>query len=43
MAYVQINIDSQRVCGAGKSRDILGATLSAILNAVHRSGKVQSQ
>ena len=43
MAYVQINIDSQRVCGAGKSRDILGATLSAILNAVQRSGKVQSQ
>ncbi len=36
MAYVQISIDSQRVCGAGKSRDILGATLAAILNAVAR-------
>ena len=37
MAYVQISIDQQRVCGAGKSRDILGATLNAILNAVFRS------
>lgn len=36
MAYVQVSIDSQRVCGAGKSRDILGATLAAILNAIAR-------
>ena len=36
MAYVQVSIDSNRVCGAGKSRDILGATLVAILNAVGR-------
>ena len=36
IAYVQISIDQQRVCGAGKSRDILGATLNAILNAVAR-------
>jgi len=38
MAYVQVSIDSKRVCGAGKSRDILGATLAAILNAVARAG-----
>lgn len=37
MAYVQISIDQQRVCGAGKSRDILGATLNALLNAVARA------
>lgn len=37
MAYVQISIDQQRVCGAGKSRDILGATLNAVLNAVARA------
>ena len=43
MAYVQISVDSQRVCAAGKSRDILGATLSAILNAVSRSDKVLEQ
>lgn len=34
MAYVQISMGKQRVCGAGKSRDILGATLNALLNAV---------
>jgi len=37
MAYVQISIEQQRVCGAGKSRDILGATLNALLNAVARA------
>lgn len=37
MAYVQISIDNQRVCGAGKSRDMLGATLNALLNAIARS------
>ena len=37
MAYVQISIDQQRVCGAGQSRDILGATLNALLNAVARA------
>jgi 2-isopropylmalate synthase len=37
MAYVQISIGQQRVCGAGKSRDMLGATLNALLNAVARS------
>lgn len=36
MAYVQLSIDSQRVCGAGKSRDILDATLNAILHAAAR-------
>ncbi len=37
MTYVQVSIDSKRVCGAGRSRDILGATLGAILNAVARA------
>jgi len=37
MAYVQLSIDAKRVCGAGRSRDILGATLGAILNAVARA------
>jgi len=36
IAYVQLSIDSQRMCGAGRSQDILGATLGAILNAVAR-------
>jgi len=38
ITYVQISINQQRICAAGKSRDILGATLNAILNAVTRSG-----
>ncbi len=37
MAYVQISVGQQRVCGAGKSRDMLGATLNALLNALARS------
>jgi len=37
MAYVQLSINSQRVCGAGRSQDILGATLNAILNAIARA------
>lgn len=37
MAYVQVSLGQQRVCGAGKSRDMLGATLNALLNAVARS------
>ena len=37
IAYVQISIGQQRVCGAGRSRDILGATLNALLNAVARA------
>lgn len=43
IAYVQISINQQRICAAGKSRDILGATLNAILNAVTRSGWVKEQ
>jgi len=37
MAYVQISVNQQRVCGAGQSHDILGASLHAVLNAVVRS------
>jgi len=37
MAYVQLSVDSKRVCGAGRSRDILGATLNAILHGLARA------
>ena len=37
IAYVQISIKQQRICAAAKSRDILGATLNAVLNAVDRA------
>jgi len=38
MAYVQLNIDGKRICGAGRSEDIVGASLKAVLNAVVRAG-----
>jgi len=38
MAYVQLNIDGQRVCGAGCSEDIVGASMRAVLNAIARAG-----
>ena len=37
MAYVQMNIDGKRYCGAGRSEDIVGASLRAVLNAVARA------
>ncbi len=38
MAYVQLNINGKRFCGAGCSEDIVGASLRAVLNAVSRAG-----
>jgi 2-isopropylmalate synthase len=38
MAYVQLNINGTRFCGAGCSEDIVGASLRAVLNAVNRAG-----
>ena len=38
MAYVQISIENQRLCGVGQSRDILNASVNAVLSAVTRSG-----
>ena len=38
MAYVQLNINGERVCGAGCSEDIVGASLRAVLNAIARAG-----
>ncbi|MEE9310221.1 MAG: 2-isopropylmalate synthase [Cocleimonas sp.] len=40
MAYVQMNIDGKRICGAGRSEDIVGASLRAVLNAIARAGVV---
>ena len=36
MAYVQLSVDGKRICGAGRSEDIVGASLRAVLNAVAR-------
>ncbi|MBI2799274.1 MAG: 2-isopropylmalate synthase [Gammaproteobacteria bacterium] len=36
VAYVQLNLDGQRFCGAGRSSDIIEASLRAILSAVNQ-------
>ena len=38
MAYVQLSVNGQRSCGAGRSEDIVGASLRAVLNAISRAG-----
>ena len=38
MAYLQLNIGGRRICGAGCSEDIVGASLRAVLNAIARAG-----
>ena len=38
IAYVQLSIDGQRSCGAGRSEDIVGASMRAVLNALARDG-----
>jgi 2-isopropylmalate synthase len=41
IAYVQISVNQQRFCGAGRSRDILGASLNAVLNALANANQSQ--
>jgi 2-isopropylmalate synthase len=36
VTYVQLNVDGQRYCGAGRSSDIVEASLRAILSAVNQ-------
>ena len=43
MAYVQISMNQQRFCGAGRSRDILGASFNAVLAAVTRARAQEKQ
>jgi 2-isopropylmalate synthase len=38
IAYVQLSVNGNRVCAAGCSEDIVGASLRAVLNAVARAG-----
>lgn len=37
IAYIQLNINNQRYCGVGKSKDIIEASLQAVLSAVNSS------
>ena len=38
IAYIQASINGQRFCGAGKSADIVEASMMALLSAVNRAG-----
>ncbi len=40
VCYIQLNIDGERSCGAGRSHDIVQASLRAILGALSRSPAV---
>ncbi|ARN75980.1 2-isopropylmalate synthase [Oceanicoccus sagamiensis] len=35
ISYIQLNIENQRYCGVGKSKDIIEASLEAVLSAVN--------
>ncbi len=37
VCYIQLNIDGERVCGAGRSHDIVQASLDGILSAINRA------
>ena len=36
ISYIQANVDGQRICGVGKSQDVIEASMKALLNAVNR-------
>jgi len=38
VAYVQISVNGNRVCGVAKSGDIVEASFKAVLNAMARAG-----
>ncbi len=42
IAYIQLNIQGQRVCGVGRSADILEASFKAVLSAINRAGLGES-
>ncbi len=41
ICYIQLNIDGQRVCGVGRSADIIQASLDGILGAINTAVKSQ--
>ncbi len=41
ICYIQLNIDGERVCGVGRSGDIIQASLDAILGAINTAVKNQ--
>jgi 2-isopropylmalate synthase len=43
ICYIQLNIDGQRVCGVGRSADIIQASLDAILGAINVAARQVEQ
>jgi 2-isopropylmalate synthase len=37
VCYIQLNVDGERVCGVGRSHDIIQASLEGILSAMNRA------
>ena len=37
ICYIQLNVDGERVCGVGRSHDIVQASLDGILGAMNRA------
>ena len=37
VCYIQLNVDGERVCGVGRSHDIVQASLNGILGALNRA------
>ncbi len=43
ICYIQLNIDGERVCGVGRSADIIQASLDGILGAINVAARHESQ
>jgi 2-isopropylmalate synthase len=43
VAYVQLDVDGERVCGASLDRDVVSASLGAVLSALNRSQAARAQ
>ena len=43
ICYIQLNIDRERVCGVGRSGDIIQASLDAILGAINSAVRGEAQ
>ena len=41
--YIQLNIDSQRVCGVGHSVDIIQASLDGILSGINVAARLEQE
>jgi 2-isopropylmalate synthase len=43
ISYIQLNIDGQRVCGVGRSVDIIQASLDGILGAINAAARNEAE